>query len=418
MKIVRIGILALIVIAVLCTVLLLPRRQAAAESGKKTRPTGASIAIGAIGQHQNFSSALTANGLPDETAYQLLKELGRWFDLRKCQPADSFRIEYDSTRTLQRFTYLPQNDIKTYALKPTPGGGYFTEITAPELSTHLAACHGKIGNSLFGSMSDLGLKPKLIMDFAGIFQWDIDFLTEPQKGDEFNLVYEEIRAGGRFVRYGNILVARYHSRTYDKTAYRFPEADGTVHYYDAAGESFQKAFLKSPLNYTRISSSFGYRRHPISKQVRMHSGIDFAAPKGTPVEAASDGVVTHRGWLGGHPGGKGGYGNTVKIRHANGYETLYGHLSGFAAGLKVGDHVSQHEVIGYVGSTGMSTGNHLHYTIYHNKQPINPLDLQNLSGPPLAASDRQRFGWDKERLDILLNLFANKGLSPETGDIR
>jgi murein DD-endopeptidase MepM/ murein hydrolase activator NlpD len=411
MKRLRIIVLALIVLAMLSSVLWLPRKAAKEEIVRNEQPVHP-VRSGVIGSRQTFNGALLATGVSSGDAYDLLQELGRYFDLRKCQPADSFLVERDTTDTIIRFTYMPQKDIKTFNVRRASDGRLFTEVEAPQLSVHLAAVSGKIGSSLYESMSKLGLKPKVIMDYAAIFQWDVDFLTEPQKGDDFSLVFEEIRAGGRFVQYGDILVARYHSRTYDKTAYRFAASDGEVHYYDGNGESFQKAFLKSPLNYTRISSTFGPRLHPITRKVRMHNGVDFAAPKGTPVEASADGIISHRNWLGGHPGG-GGYGNTVKIRHASGYETLYGHLSGFAPGLKVGDHVSQHTVIGYVGSTGMSTGNHLHYTIYHEKAAVDPLKMQNLAGPPISSEDRQRFSWTKSREQMLLDLFAVKGLNPE-----
>lgn len=406
-------IIILLLLILLATVLFHPRTEASAPSVAVAASSSWLTLSGAVDHGETLSQAMSEAGIADAQVYTLLQSLSKAFDLRKCQVADSFFVEFDSTRTVESFTYSPQKEIKTYHVYRAPNGEYDTEVLAPKLSMHLAASSGTIKNSLYESMAALGLKPKLIMEFANIYQWDIDFLTEPQKGDSFRIVYEEIRAGGRFAGYGDILVAQYKSRTYDKTAYRFDDAEGEDHYFDQNGESFQKAFLKSPLNFTRISSTFGFRRHPITKQVRMHNGIDFAAPRGTPVEAAADGVVSHCGWLGGHPGGNGGYGNTVKIKHSNGYETLYGHMSGFAPGIRVGAHVKQHDVIGYVGSTGMSTGNHLHYTIYQGKAAVDPMQMVNLAANPIPASDRERFGWERLRQQTLLRCCAIKGLPPE-----
>jgi hypothetical protein len=252
-------------------------------------------------------------------------------------------------------------------------------------------------------MIDAGEGSALPVMFTQIFQWDIDFFIDPQKGDQFRVVYEQYMNGDKFMRYGNILIAQYSSKNYDKQAYFYTNQAGTSKYYDAEGVSFQKAFLKSPLNYKRISSYFGKRVNPVTKKVSVHHGVDYAAAYGTPVEAAADGTVIYAGWHKNHTG------NTVKIRHANGYKTLYGHLSKFGK-YKVGDRVKQHDVIGYVGSTGRSTGNHLHYTIYHHDVPINPLKLNNVSGPPVPENEMEQFKQEVARLKQIMasdSLYVN-----------
>ncbi|MDY6916201.1 MAG: M23 family metallopeptidase, partial [Candidatus Cloacimonadota bacterium] len=345
--------------------------------------------------------------------------------LHYTHPGDSFQVKIDSLNNIQELCFYPDK-VKTYrverqkryvynedSLKVLQSKQldpfdfiermdeyiidttytYHTVIDSLPLIKEIGTCAGEIKTSLWQAMLDEGEQPQLTMELSQIFQWDIDFNIDPQKGDRFIVAYEKYTCDGDFIKYGNILTARYISKSYDRTAYRFVSQKEGSHYYDAEGKSFQKAFLKSPLNYVRITSHFGYRTHPITRKERFHNGVDYAAPYGTPVEATADGVVIHKGWKGGHPtvnGRTGGYGKTVMIRHSNGYKTLYGHLSSYGK-IWVGKRVSQREVIGYVGSTGLSTGNHLHYTIYHHDRPINPLSLKNVSGPPVPENEMQQF---------------------------
>jgi murein DD-endopeptidase MepM/ murein hydrolase activator NlpD len=216
-------------------------------------------------------------------------------------------------------------------------------------------------------MDRAGESDTLTLAFAELFAWDIDFAHELQPGDSFRLVVEKIYRDRRFVQYGRILAAEYRQSDGTHQAYFFPWPDARGEYYTAEGRSVRASFLRSPISYTRISSGFsGARLHPVLRTVRPHLGVDFAAPAGTPVWAPADGVVLARGR-------DDAGGNRIALRHGGGYETHYLHLSRFAAGIMVGSRVRQKEVIGYVGSTGLSTGPHLDYRVRRGGAWVNPV---------------------------------------------
>ncbi len=370
---------------------------------------------GSLKAGESLAEALIKQDIDNPQVYLLVNKLNEIYNLRKAHPADSFLIKIDTLGVVKELSYIPNNQYTYKVLKDTLDD-YYTLIDTLKMKKIIKFCQGEIEYSLYQSMIDQGEGSALPVMFTQIFQWDIDFFIDPQKGDKFRLIYEQYMANDSFVRYGNILVAQYISRNFDKIAYRYTNEKGITRYYNEKGTCFQKAFLKSPLNYRRISSYFGYRTHPITKKVRFHNGVDYAAAYGTPVESVGDGVVIHRGWKGGHPtvnGRSGGYGKTVIIRHSNSYKTLYGHLSSYNS-FKVGDRVKQHDVIGYVGSTGLSTGNHLHYTIYHHDQAINPMKLKNVSGPPVPKFEIPIF---KAHIDSLYQILsADSILSVSPGD--
>jgi len=392
---------------------------------------------GQIGRGETLAETMLEMGLQNTQVYAMVNRLNSIYNLRYTHPGDSFQVKLDSTKNIRQLCFYP-DVVKTYRVdrkdkliynedslrvlqaKKLPPLDfvermddyiidttfvYTAKVDSLPLKKEIGICTGEIESSLWQAMLDAGEKPELTMELSQIFQWDIDFNIDPQKGDRFILAYEKFTCEGEFVKYGNILTARYSSKDYDKIAYRFNSNKDGSHYYNEEGKAFQKAFLKSPLNYTRISSYFGYRSHPILKRGRFHNGVDYAAPYATPVESTADGVVVHKGWKGGHPtvnGRQGGYGKAVMIRHSNAYKTLYGHLSGYGK-IWVGKRVTQHDVIAYVGSTGLSTGNHLHYTIYRYGKAINPLRLKNVSGPPVPKAEMPEF---KKRVEELKQLIA------------
>ena len=343
----------------------------------------------------SFSNVLNRT-LPDDSydTYEITKNLGKIYNLRSIHAEDSIVVTLDSLKNFVQLSYYPKEEY-IYFVQKDSSGYYNAFKRKKELEKELAYAEGKINKSLYQSMQQLDLNPEIIMEFTQIFQWDIDFFIDPRKGDKFYLLYEKYLHNDKLLKYGNILVANYESKNYTQTAYYYKVNNKYGKYYDENGNAIQKMFLKSPLNYKRITSYFtNGRYHPILKRVRAHHGIDYAARYGTPVECAADGIVVHKGWLGGHPtqnGKSGGYGKTVKVKHKNGYETLYGHLSSYGRGIREGVKIKQHKVIGYVGSTGLSTGNHLHYSIYHHKNPINPLNLNNVSGEPVPKSEIKNF---------------------------
>jgi len=348
---------------------------------------------GVLEEGETLANALMDEGLDNGLVYKLVNKLDSLYDLRRAHPNDSFTVKLDTLNVLHELSFKP-NLIHNYRIIRDTSDVFYSQIDTLKLVTEISISEGEIASSLWQGMSDKGIDAATIVMFTQIFQWDIDFFIDPQIGDRFHVVYEKnMDIDGNFVKSGNIIAAKYSSKNYSDIAYRYTNKKDETRYYDRMGICIQKAFLKSPLNYRRISSYFGSRYHPITKKTRFHNGVDYAASYGTPVEASADGTIIHRGWKGGHPtvnGRKGGYGKTIMIRHGNGYKTLYGHLSSYGK-YKVGTRVKQHDVIGYVGSTGLSTGNHLHYTIYHYDKAINPLKLKNVSGPPIPKNEMDEF---------------------------
>jgi murein DD-endopeptidase MepM/ murein hydrolase activator NlpD len=220
---------------------------------------------------------------------------------------------------------------------------------------------------------------------ANIFGYDIDFAQDIRKGDKFEILYEEKTLDGKAVGTGNILTARFTNRGKIYTAVRYTDKNGNTSYYSADGSSLRKAFIRTPVDFARISSRFSNgRKHPILNKIRAHKGVDYAAPRGTPIKAAGDGRVTLAGR-------KGGYGNTIVIKHGQRYQTLYAHMQGFAKGIRAGSNVKQGQIIGYIGTTGLSTGPHLHYEFQANGVHVDPLSQKLPISDPIHASEKQRF---------------------------
>jgi len=342
---------------------------------------------------KSLYSIFLDNDVSYQDAYKITKELNKLYDLRYSHPNDGFHLKIDTLGVVQVIEYLP-NKIDKYIVARDSTDEFEVFHEKLVLKKDIRLLTTILKSSLYETLVNGGLNPQLVMKFSDIFQWDIDFFIDPREGDTCSIIYEAFSHDGEILKYGNILGASYHGKLFDLTAYYYDNGGNVRGYYSADGESFQKAFLRSPLNYSFISSYFGMRLHPITKKVWLHNGVDYAAPMGTPVVSSADGTLIHKGWKGGHPtptGNNGGYGNTVMIRHANGFKTLYGHLSAYAKNIYVGKRVNQGEVIGYVGSTGWSTGPHLHYTIYNHDKAINPLSLNNVSGPPIPNEYMDEF---------------------------
>jgi murein DD-endopeptidase MepM/ murein hydrolase activator NlpD len=251
------------------------------------------------------------------------------------------------------------------------------------LVRHVVTAAGTIDSSLFAAGSAAGLRDATIMQLAEIFRWDVDFVLDLRVGDSFTLVYEQIEKDGQIISDGNILAAEFVNDGTRYRALRYVNAAGQTDYYTPQGVSLRKAFLKAPVQFTRISSVFNpNRKHPILNTIRAHRGVDYAAPTGTPIRAAGAGRVRFRGV-------KGGFGNMMEIAHANGIVTRYGHMSRFASGLKVGQHVEQGQVIGYVGMTGLATGPHLHFEFIEHGVSVDPQKALRRSepGPPIPANE-------------------------------
>ena len=256
-------------------------------------------------------------------------------------------------------------------------------------------------DSLYNSAINLGIKPNIIIEFARLYGFQIDFQRDVWKNDSFQIIYEQFtNEDNVVVDTGEIIFANLNLQDTDYQLYKFEYEKNKIDYFDENGKSIRKTLMKTPINGARLSSSYGKRKHPILGYTKMHTGTDFAAPKGTPIMASGDGKVIKAGWCGGG-------GNCVKIKHNSTYQTVYAHMSKFGRGIKKGVRVKQGQVIGYVGSTGMSTGPHLHYEVIENGKKINSQKLKLPSGKILKGGNRKNFEVAKIKIDVLKsNLLA------------
>ena len=259
-----------------------------------------------------------------------------------------------------------------------------------------------ITNSLYDSAINLGIKPNIIIEFARLYGFQVDFQRDIWKNDSFQIIYEEfVDINNKIVDTGEIIFANLNLQNSDLQLYKFEYEKDKIDYFDENGKSIKKTLMKTPINGARLSSSFGKRKHPILGYTKMHTGTDFAAPTGTPIMASGAGKVTKAGWCGGG-------GNCVKIKHNSTYQTVYAHMSKFGRGIKKGVRVKQGQIIGYVGSTGMSTGPHLHYEVIENGKKINSQKLKLPSGKILKGEERKKFEVSKIKIDVLKSNLISK----------
>lgn len=296
--------------------------------------------------------------------------------------------EVSDTGALQRLSsLLPDNGGNVVNLSIEREGDHFKATQSPvALERRVEMRAGDIRSSLFAATDAAQIPDSVAMQLVDMFSTEIDFASDLRRGDHFNVVYETFWQNGEYVRSGRVLAAEFMNgpATYQSVWFEDPNSGVGGGYYGFDGKSLKKAFLKSPLQFTRISSGFSMRKHPISGEWKQHKGVDFAAPIGTPVRASGDGTITFEGQ-------QRGYGNVVMIKHWSNYSTVYGHLSRFAPGLRPGMKVSQGQLIGYVGMTGWATGPHLHYEFRINDVARNPLTVDIPNAQPLTAMQMQRF---------------------------
>lgn len=263
--------------------------------------------------------------------------------------------------------------------------GLKSRIIERTLETRLGYAAVEVRHTLFGAASQAGLSDALVLRMVEIFNFDIDFVRDLKRGDRFALVYEEVWRDGERLRDGNILAATFINGGKRFEVFRHETLDGGVDYLSRDGKSRKRAFIRTPLEFSRVSSKFSLaRRHPVLGTMRAHRGVDYAAPTGTPIRVTGNGTVAFAGW-------KGGYGKVVEVQHGKTYRTLYAHMNGFAKGIKVGAKVNQGEVIGYVGRTGLATGPHLHYEFHVNGQHRDPLSVDLPTAEPLSGAELARF---------------------------
>lgn len=326
---------------------------------------------------------LVRAGLDPRAAHAVAAALGRaGADLRRLKPGATVEI-----------TWAPSGEPSAVSWQESPWRGYAAVAgeegwtvrvleTVPDV--RVAAVRGQVGRSLFEAVEAAGEQAALVPALVALFESEFDFTADSRPGDRFRVLVEKRYAGERFVSYGRILAAQYASGRRLLTAIGHTTR-GRFGHYDLEGHSLRRTFLRSPLEFTRLTSGYTLaRRHPILGGVLPHLAVDYAAPVGTPVRAVADGLVSGAGW-------DGGYGIAVRLRHRAGYETLYAHLSGLGPGIRPGARVRQRQVIGYVGSTGRSTGPHLHYEVVKDGRRVNPLAEKFLPGEPIPPSERAEF---------------------------
>jgi murein DD-endopeptidase MepM/ murein hydrolase activator NlpD len=345
---------------------------------------------GTFKRNTTFCATLAAQDIPRGDIMEILSSSAPVYDLANVKAGNRYNIVLDDSGSIHSFRYAIDEEqiLSIRRMDDT----FQAEIKHLKLVEKVDALEGHITSSLFETVKELNESPLLALMMADIFAWDIDFYTDLQKGDIFNMVFEKKFFQGEFVKYGKILGAKFLCQDSPHIGIWFEDPEGNGDYYDPEGQSLRKAFLKSPLKYTRISSSFSYRRyHPILKTYRPHLGVDYAAPSGTPVQAIGDGTIIYAGYSGQE-------GRMVKIRHNSTYTSYYLHLSRFANGIKKGRRVQQGDLIGYVGSTGLSTGPHLDFRVKKNNSFVNPLKIKSDPAAPVKPEYFQQFAQVRDKV--------------------
>jgi murein DD-endopeptidase MepM/ murein hydrolase activator NlpD len=303
--------------------------------------------------------------------------------LKSLRPDQVFRFQVDESGQLRALEY-EINQLEALLVSRLPDGGFEARAIQHTLDKRIGYRAGTIQSSLFETGKTAGMTDALIMELVGIFGWDIDFALDIRNGDSFALLYEEQFLEGEKVKDGPIVAAEFTNQGRTYRAVRYTNAKGHTDYFTPDGHSMRKAFLRTPVDFRRISSRFGKRQHPTLNKMKMHKGVDYAASRGTPIKAAGDGKIIFRGR-------KGGYGRVVIIQHGGRYSTLYAHMAHFKKGQYVGKRVKQGDIIGYVGSSGRATGPHLHYEFRVNGTHRNPLTVKLPDAAPIEREYRKDF---------------------------
>lgn len=315
----------------------------------------------------NLSILFRRAGLNDKDIYELTSKAPDAKDLRRIRPGQGMAFLVEEGKLLGLKYVINQLDSVTFTR--TEEKNFSTEKISLKPDSRLTFHQAVITSSLFMAGKRAGIPNALTMDMANIFGWDIDFALDIQKGDSFKVMYEELHLNGKMIGTGKILAAEFTNSNKTYKAVRYTDKEGNTSYYTPEGKGMHKAFLRSPIEFARISSHFSLnRKHPVLHIIRAHKGTDYAAARGTPIRSTGNGKIIFAGR-------KGGYGNCIVIQHGQGIETLYGHMNGFAKGMRTGTKVSQGDVIGYVGSTGLASGPHLHYEFHVNGQVRNPVTV-------------------------------------------
>tara|TARA_B100000900_G_scaffold398835_1_gene400677 strand:+ start:273 stop:1565 length:1293 start_codon:yes stop_codon:yes gene_type:complete len=345
--------------------------------------------------NETFNSILESYDVNNKEISIIKKKLSKKVNLNKLTTNQKINFTVDQTNdSIREFMFQISNKERIILTQDLEKKSFNEEIVLTKLKKEIVYKENSILQSLYKSATDQKIPVNVILDFARVYGFQVDFQRDIRKKDKFQIMYEIfIDEKKKIVESGNILFANLILSGEDNALYYF-DKQGSIGHYDKNGKSIQKALMKTPINGARLSSPFGMRKHPIDGYNKMHKGTDFAAPKGTPIMASGTGVVKKAGWCGGG-------GNCVVIKHNSTYQTIYAHMSKFAKGIRSGTRVKQGQTIGYVGSTGKSTGPHLHYEVLVNGKRVNSQTLKLPSGKILKGGERKLFETKKIKLDVL-----------------
>ena len=344
---------------------------------------------------ETFDKILESYSINKEEIIAIKKNLSKKININRLNTNQKIQINLDQTNNkIKNFIFQISNTEKIFLSRKNQEKKFNQEIITLKLDKKIIYKENIILQSLYKSAMDEKIPANTIVEFARIYGFQVDFQRDIRKQDKFQIMYEVfVDENKKIIETGEILFANLKLSGQDNSLYFFNE-QGSEGHYDKNGKSVQKALMKTPINGARLSSSFGMRKHPIDGFNKMHRGTDFAAPMGTPIMASGNGIIQKAGWCGGG-------GNCIKIRHNSTYETVYAHMSKFARGIKSGVRVKQGQTIGYVGSTGKSTGPHLHYEVIVNGKKINSQTLKLPSGKILKGKNRKLFETNRIKLDVL-----------------
>ena len=344
---------------------------------------------------ETFNKIFEDYSVEKKEIIKIKNSLKKKVNIDKLNTKQIIQFKLDKTNNkINEFTFQISSTQKIILKRDYENDDFSEEIISIKLSKKVVYNENIIMNSLYKSATEQNIPANIIIDFAGIYGFQVDFQRDVRKKDKFQIMYELfLNEKNEIVETGEILYANLKLSGQDNSLYFF-ENEGSEGHYDKNGKSVKKALMKTPINGARLSSPFGMRKHPIDGYNKMHKGTDFAAPTGTPIMASGDGIVKKAGWCGGG-------GNCVKIKHNSTYQTVYAHMSKFARGIKAGVRVKQGQTIGYVGSTGKSTGPHLHYEVIVNGKKVNSQKLKLPSGKILKGKERKLFETKKIKLDVL-----------------
>ena len=349
-----------------------------------------------ISSGETFDKILNNYSIPSEEILEIKKNLNTDYNLNnlKTNLDIKFTIDQSNNKKITSFLFPVSRTEKIQLTRNLDTDLFEKKKIITNLNKKIIFKEGKIVQSLYRTAVDLNVQPNIIIEFARIYGFQVDFQRDIRKNDNFQIMYEVFEDdNGKIFETGNIIFADLKLSNVNNTLYYFNKK-GSEGHYDENGKSVEKALMKTPINGARLSSAFGMRKHPIDGYNKMHRGTDFAAPMGTPIMASGSGIITRARWCGGG-------GNCIKIKHNSTYQTIYAHMKNFARGIKEGLRVKQGQIIGYVGSTGKSTGPHLHYEVVVNGKKVNSQKLKLPSGKILKGNERKIFEVVKIKLNVL-----------------